>query len=268
MRVKQRVWGMGAIAALFAALLLGLWFGSGGQAQVPTPDPGSNPTANPVPANAGFSQSPSPIASAATDNYQYLPANPAAVNSSPVNSSAVDNLKGGAAPVAPIRTLPPAPPLVQKPLPLPLSSTYRDAAGRFQVGILQGYSVSPLADGVLVEAPTGNLAYTALLRPVIDPQGLAEPGLALPILVQTAQQTFQRGEAFQTGSVQVEPDGAAQIPWTGTLTIGGKAQPVQGKILARASPKGALLLLVIATQGAVEQVDGAIAALSTTLQAL
>ncbi len=254
MRGKQMIWGMGAIAVL----LVGLWFGSGGQAQVPTVDPATNP----MPPNAGFIQSPSPVASSATDNYQYMP------NPTGANSSAVDNLKGGAAPSAPLKTLPPAPPLVQKPLPLPLSGNYRDAAGRFQVGILEGYSVSPLADGVLIEAPSGNLAYTALLRPVIDPQGLAEPGLALPILVQTAQQVFQRGEGFQTGPVQTEPDGSAQIPWTGSLTIGGKAQPVQGKILVRATPKGALMLLVIATQAAVEQVDGAIATLNTTLQAL
>jgi hypothetical protein len=151
---------------------------------------------------------------------------------------------------------------------LPLGGEYRDPAGRFKIGILKDYKVSPLAGSVLIESPDGHLAYSVLTQtqPLNAAGGTASSDSES--LVRIATTLLQRGEGFQPGSPQLEAGGGITLNWTGTLTIGGNAQPVGGTILVRPSPRQILLLLITATQTGGERVPGAVAALSNSLQAL
>lgn len=157
---------------------------------------------------------------------------------------------------------PPALPQASQASPLPLGQPYRDPGGRFQVGVLQGYSVSPLAGSVLVEAPDGNLSYTVVAQAL-------PPGTPAPLtdvdLAQIAQTVFQRGEGFQPGIAQPTQNGLL-INWTGTLTIGGKTQPIGGVILARQTQGRIVLLLIAATQAGADRIPGALASLAGSLQ--
>lgn len=171
-------------------------------------------------------------------------------------------------------TLPPPPPVPTAPPastapPLPIEGYYQDTAGRFKVGILKGYKVSPLAGSVLVESPDGNLAYSVVAQsqPTGNPIGLV-PGSNSDSLARVATTVFQRGEGFQPGPPAPEAGGGVVINWTGTLTIGGNSQPVGGVILVRPDPKTILLLLVTATQAGAGQVPGAVSALASSLQSL
>jgi len=174
------------------------------------------------------------------------------------------------APNSPISPIPPAsvlPPASTVP-PLPLSGDYRDPSGRFRVGILTDFKVSPLAGSVLVEATDGNLAYSVVTQsqPSV-PIGLstADNGEGL---AKVATTVFQRGEGFQPGSPQLEAGGGVVINWTGSLTIGGNAQPMGGVILVRPSPKTIGLLLIAATQDGAGKVPAALSALASSLQIL
>ncbi|HEY9753467.1 MAG TPA: hypothetical protein V6C46_10985 [Coleofasciculaceae cyanobacterium] len=156
--------------------------------------------------------------------------------------------------------------------PFPLQpSPYQDPGGRFRVGILQGYSVSPLAGSVLIESPSGGLAYTvvAQAQPMnnpISPQFQTEGDIDL--LANAATAVFQRGEGFQPGPARLEAGGGIVMDWTGTLTIGGQSQPVGGVILVRSSLRSILIALIAATQAGGAQVPAATAALATSLEIL
>lgn len=165
-------------------------------------------------------------------------------------------------------TPPPPPPASTAP-PFPLVGEYSDPAGRFKVGLLKDYRVTPLAGSVLVESGSGNVAYAVVAQsqPVSNPIGLT-PGLNTQDLAQAATAVFFRGEGFQLGTAQPEAGGGAVINWTGSLTIAGKTQPLSGVILARPYPKTILLLLVAATQAGSDQVPGVVSALSNSLQPL
>jgi len=152
--------------------------------------------------------------------------------------------------------------------PLPVTNTYIDANARFRVGIVQGYRVSPLAGSVLIEAPDGVLAYTVVVQPVqrevFDQQPLDNFALA-----QVARTAFARGEGFSSSAIPVDlPTGGVQVNWSGSLTIAGQTQPVQGVILARQTGSDVLLLLIAAAQGGIEQIPNAVAALVDTFQPL
>lgn len=156
--------------------------------------------------------------------------------------------------------------------PLPLQpSPYQDPGGRFRVGILQGYSVSPLAGSVLIESPNGDLAYTvvAQAQPMNNPIGpqLQTEG-DIDLLANAATAVFQRGEAFQPGPARLEAGGGIVLDWTGTLTIGGQSQPVGGVILVRPSLRSILIALIAATQTGGTQVPAATAAIATSLEIL
>ncbi len=161
---------------------------------------------------------------------------------------------------------PPAPP-ASTAVPLPLGGDYQDPAGRFKIGILKDYKVSPLAGSVLVEAPDGRLAYSvvAQAQPATAPIGLSFDGNQEG-LARVATAVFQRGEGFQPGTPQIESGGGIVMNWTGTLTIGGTPQPVGGVVIVRPTPKQILLLLIAATQTGANQVPGAVSALASTLQ--
>lgn len=152
--------------------------------------------------------------------------------------------------------------------PLPVANTYIDANARFRVGIVQGYRVSPLAGSVLLEAPDGTLAYTVVVQPLqraaFDHQPLDNFALA-----QVAQAAFARGEGFTSTAIPVDlPTGGVQVNWSGTLTIAGQTQPVQGVILARQTGNEVLLLLIAGAQAGIAQVPNAVAALVDTFQPL
>jgi hypothetical protein len=129
------------------------------------------------------------------------------------------------------------------------------------VAILQDYTVTPIGDAVLLEAQDGQMAYTALARPtrgtLLNDEGLA----------QLAQATFQRGEGFQAGPSQ-PISGGIRLDWSGSLTIGGQTQPVNGAIVAKPAGEHALLLLIAATQSAADKIPNALSALADGFQSL
>jgi hypothetical protein len=168
-----------------------------------------------------------------------------------------------------VPTVPPVLPASTAP-PTPLQGNYRDPAGRFQVGVLKGYTVSPLAGSVLVEAADGNLAYAVVVQsqPTGAPVGLSPAGLENEMLLKIATTVFQRGEGFQPGEMRLETGRGVVINWTGNLTIAGKTQPVGGVILVRPSRRTILLLIITATQSGAKRLPGAISALANSLQTL
>jgi hypothetical protein len=173
-------------------------------------------------------------------------------------------------PVSPsIVPAPPAPPASTAP-PAELSSTYKDPAGRFKVGVLKDYKVSPMAGSVLVEAIDGNLAYSVVpqTQPLNNAIGLSAGYDNSESLAKVATAAFQRGEGFQPGPPQPEAGGGAIMNWTGALTIAGKTQFVGGVVLMRPSSKTILLLIVTATQAGADRIPAAVSALANSLEAL
>lgn len=162
------------------------------------------------------------------------------------------------APAAPASTAPPA----------QLGGTYSDPTGRFQVGVLRNYKVSPLSGSVLIESPDGNLAYTVVAQsqPLGNPIGLIAGYDNSESLAKIATAVFQRGEGFQPGPARPEAGGGAVMDWNGSLTIGGNSQPMRGVILVRPETENILLLLIAATQAAESQVPGALSALANSLE--
>ncbi|EKQ68303.1 hypothetical protein OsccyDRAFT_2830 [Leptolyngbyaceae cyanobacterium JSC-12] len=173
-------------------------------------------------------------------------------------------------PVTPSALPSPLAPPASDATPLPLGGTYQDSARRFKVGVLENYKVSPLAGSVLIESPDGSLAYTVVpqSQPLGNPIGLIAGYDNSESLAKIATTVFQRGEGFQPTPARPEAGGGAVMDWTGTLTIGGNAQPVRGVILVRPSAQTILLLLIAATQAGQDQIPGALSALATSLEAI
>ncbi|NET36681.1 MAG: hypothetical protein F6K19_32415 [Cyanothece sp. SIO1E1] len=246
-------------------------WGQPAQAQSPAP---SAPAARPSPAPAAAPSEAIPPSASPPSN--------TAETAAPSEPPTTDTSATPAAPPAAdaVAPPPPAPKPLASPPPevaptaeiatLPLSGDYLDPQARFQVGILDGYTTSSAANSPLFEAADGNLAYTVVVVPVIPDQPLIPVSDAA--LAQAAQDVFQRGEGFQATGFQLDPEGGIQISWTGSLTIGGKSQPMQGQILARqslkASNRNIFLLLVATTESGQEQVPAAIATLGNSLQLL
>lgn len=173
-------------------------------------------------------------------------------------------------PVAPSAIpAPPAPPASTAP-PLPVGSNYQDPAGRFKVGVLAGYRVTPLAGAVIIEAPDGRLAYSVIAKaqPLGNPIGLITGYDNSESLAKVAIAEFQRGEGFQPGPPRLESEGGAVLDWKGSLTIGNQAQPVSGTILVRPNPQTVLLLMVAATEAGQQQLPNALSALAASLEPL
>ncbi|MDY7021726.1 MAG: hypothetical protein SWJ54_10255 [Cyanobacteriota bacterium] len=163
---------------------------------------------------------------------------------------------------SPAPTPTPTPPPVPDVEPLPLSeSSYKDPQGRFQIGILEGYNVGFVGNFPLIESPDGSLAYTVVAKPRESSRVIPSASLA-----QIAIEAFERGEGFKPGSYQEIGTGSIRLPWTGTLKIGSKTQPIQGSIFTRQVDNNIFLLLVSATEAKASEVDAAIAALSDTLK--
>lgn len=238
---NRRIWLTGlALIALLAVLLLG-----NGTVLLPTGLP-----------TAGLS-----VAQAQT------PAAPAPTPT-PV---AAPGPAGGSAPVQPASapTASPAPaasPAPQPPTTLPINGTFQDPQKRFEIGILGPMTVSSAGGNPLFQQPDGNLAYTVAVVPLSPGTTNALPDVAL---LQAAEDTFGRGEGFQTTGFQAVEGGGLQISWLGRLSQGATPpKPVSGSILAKQQGNQIFLLLVAALEPNANQVQGAIATLAPTLKVL
>ncbi len=166
-------------------------------------------------------------------------------------------------PAAPATTSnPPATTLSAPTLPLS-EAPYKDPQGRFEIGILENYKVSAIADAPLIESPDGNLAYTVVVQRKITKESFTNEALA-----QMAINQFQRGEGFQPNQLKVLSPGEILIPWTGSLTIGKNKQPITGEILVRQNQDQIIILLVSATENAKDNIPSAIRTLSDSLKSL
>ncbi|MDX2241949.1 MAG: hypothetical protein NW224_14785 [Leptolyngbyaceae cyanobacterium bins.302] len=237
-RNRWLIWCLAALTVMLVAIwhqALPNWISPSAQAQSPRPT--TSPKSSPAPAVSPAPTAPVPIP--------------------PV-------------PVAPsVAPAPPAPPASTAP-PAELGSTYSDANGRFKVGVLKNYKVSPLSGSVLIESPDGNVAYTVVAQsqPLGNPIGLVAGYDNSEGLAKIATTVFQRGEGFQPSVARLEAGGGAVMDWAGNLTIGGNTQPVRGAILVRPATQNILLLLIAATQAGEAQVPGALSALAKSLEPL
>ena len=191
----------------------------------------------------------------------------------PIPGSRTDPPTPTPTPTTPPSTLPtPVPSLMPSLIipntasPLPIAGKHTDPAKRFEIGLLQGYQVTPLGDSVLIESPDGRLAYTVLSQ-TAGQLGLVSGSVTLDNLAQIARNALQRGEGFQAEAPQSIVNGI-QMNWTGQLTIGGRTQPVNGIILAKPGNNSVLLLTIAATEAGSADLSGAIAALGDSLQGL
>lgn len=259
---QKRLWLIGL--ALCTALTIGFWGRIpassallAAQAQTPSPTtvtpeatPASpSPTVTPeaTPASPSPTVTPEPVLS---------PPAPASSTSPPLPPPPPLPIPR----VTPAAPLSPSNALLSAP-PLPLGGNFEESRGQFQVGILSGYKVGSAGRYPLFEAPDGSLAYTVVVRLRATPQLLPPSAIA-----QIAIETFQQGEGFQPGEISTLSSGETVIPWTGRLTVGAQAQPMNGVILASQPQKDILLLLIAATEEGSQQIPGAVAALVDTLQ--
>lgn len=258
--------GLGLIAA--AAIALFPMLRSQVVAQSPPPPP-SVPNAAPSPSSSPTSSPGSPGSGAARPS----PTTPSLPSASPSPSPTSSPPASSPTPL-PSPPVPAPAPSASSAAPLPLAEgnqrDYTDPVGRFKIGLLKEYRVSPLAGSVLVEAPDGNLAYAVVAQsqPRDNPIGLIPSFLNTDALAQVATTVLQRGEAFQPGPSRTEAGGGIVLDWSGSLTIGGKTQPVGGVVLVRPTPKQILLLIITATEAGSDRIQGALAALADTLKPL
>lgn len=153
--------------------------------------------------------------------------------------------------------------------PLPIAGAHKDSAGRFQIGLLKGYRVSPLGDSILVEATDGRLAYTVVAQSAAQLGFLTGVALTPENLAQVVRNALGRGEGFQSELPQSIENGI-QMNWSGTLTIGGKLQPVKGVVIAKPAPtsNSIVMLTIAATDRGASELQSAIGALGESLQAI
>ncbi|MGG6238851.1 hypothetical protein ACQ4N7_09435 [Nodosilinea sp. AN01ver1] len=165
---------------------------------------------------------------------------------------------GGISPLALAQDNAP-PPALAPALPM-VSGSFEDPQGRFQIGILDGYSVSTVGATPLFQAADGSLAYTVAVAPLL-PNSSPEAAM-----VAAAESTFGAGEGFVAGDVQPIAGGGVRINWAGRLSQGAAPpQPITGKIFARQRDAQVYLLMVAATSTGEAQVADAINALGSTL---
>ncbi|MEC4895635.1 MAG: hypothetical protein SAL07_20845 [Oscillatoria sp. PMC 1051.18] len=146
---------------------------------------------------------------------------------------------------------------------LPLAGEpYLDPAQRFQVGIIEGFSVTSLAGSPLIESPDGNLAYTVVVRSRAFDNNLSDAALA-----QIAVDTFEQGEGFIPGEFQSIGDGVV-ISWAGSLTLRGNTQPISGLILSRQVPGNVLVMLISATEEGQDEVEAVLSTVANSLQSI
>jgi hypothetical protein len=144
-----------------------------------------------------------------------------------------------------------------------LSGTYDDPQNRFQVGIVDGFTVSTAGGAPLFQAPDGSLAYSVVVTPLDATAANPLPDVAL---LQATEVAFGKGEGFQTSSFQAMAGGGLQIDWTGRFTQGGgPPQPVAGKVLTKQQGEAIFMLMVAALESGQPLVLEAINSLADTL---
>jgi hypothetical protein len=253
MRIRMRAL-FGFVFILSAVVLIalnGIWQGAIAQNTVP-PSPPILPSPSP-------STSPDPSAPAIGAPIDPIPGSRTAppIPTPSVTPSALP---------APVPSLMPSLIIPNTAQPLPIAGKHTDPTKRFEIGLLQGYQVTPLGDSVLIESPDGRLAYTVLAQ-TAGQLGLLSGSVTLDNLAQIARNALQRGEGFQSEAPQSIVNGI-QMNWTGQLTIGGRTQPVNGIIMAKPGNNSVLLLTIAATEAGAADLPGAIAALGESLQGL
>lgn len=148
------------------------------------------------------------------------------------------------APVAPPPpTASPAGATSPTPAPTPTTELYKDPGDRFQLGVLEGYTQSVVAGIPLFESPTGDIAYTVLVRSRANTAKVNEAALA-----QIAIDALAQGEGFAPGSFEAIASGGATVPWAGQLTIKGPPQSMKGFLISRQVDNRILILAIAATQ--------------------
>jgi len=154
-------------------------------------------------------------------------------------------------------------PETEPPVNIPeVVNQYNDAMGRFKVGILDTYQVSSVGPTPLFEAPDGSIAYTVIALPAPD-------RVTDITLIQAATDLFQRGEGFQVVRTRSTTAGLS-LNWTGSLTIGGQTQPMQGSILVQQTEQTpdntVVALLIAATDAGAEQLPAVMDTLGQSLE--
>ncbi|MEM9505981.1 MAG: hypothetical protein AAGA01_18750 [Cyanobacteria bacterium P01_E01_bin.43] len=145
-----------------------------------------------------------------------------------------------------------------------ISGVYEDPQGNFQIGILDGVTVSSVSGSPLFQTADGSLAYGVVRIPLTSDGPVSDIGL-----VALAQQTLGNGEGFQTQSFIPVPEGGLQIPWSGRLSQGNAPpQPVSGTVLAKQQGATVYLLTIAALESAAPQVPQVLSTLSDTLTIL
>lgn len=258
---RHWLWGLGMVTALMIGLAGSVPHLPALMAQVPTTSPTPSVAATETPSPTASSPSTS---APTTASPTVAPTATASPTISPAPGTTPANLPQISLPGTGVV----APPAATAE-PLPLGSDYQDPGGKFRVGVLRDYQVTPIAGAVLIESPDGSLAYTVVAQsqPTGVPIGFAS-GVDSELLGKIATTVFQRGEGFRPGLPRPEAGGGVVIDWTGTLTLAGQPQPIGGMVLVRPQAQTILLLLVAATESASSQVPAAIAALDKTLQPL
>lgn len=145
-----------------------------------------------------------------------------------------------------------------------ISGTYEDPQGSFQVGILEGFSVSSVAGSPLFQNADGSLAYSVVRVPLTSANPLPDIGL-----VELARQVLDNGEGFQTQMFSSVAGGGLQIAWTGRLSQGGgPPKPLSGTILAKQQGEDVYFVVIAALATALPQVPPTVGVLSDTLTIL
>lgn len=152
--------------------------------------------------------------------------------------------------------------------PLTLGGSYDDPQGRYQIAILQGFSVNTYGGSPVFEAADGRLAYTVVTVPLAPESAEPVGTVTDATLAQAARETFGTGEGFQTTGFQQLDQGGIQISWLGSLSQQGVTQGMQGVILSRQGGNQIYLLAVAATPEGYDQIEPAIATLAPTLELL
>jgi hypothetical protein len=146
---------------------------------------------------------------------------------------------------------------------LALSGTYSDDGERYQIGLADGYQVTKAAGSPIFTAPDGALAYSVVVAPLSTDTPLADIAL-----VELVQDTFGRGEGFQTQTFG-PVEGGLQVNWNGNFTPAmPPSTPMTGAVVAQQRGTAAYLLMVAAQEQAADQVPTALSALLSSFQVL
>ena len=146
---------------------------------------------------------------------------------------------------------------------LALSGTYSDDGERYQIGLADGYQLDQAVGAPVFTAPDGALAYSVVVASLPTETPLADIAL-----VELVQDTFGRGEGFQTQTF-TPVEGGLQVNWTGNFTPAMPPSiPMVGAVVAQQRGTAVYLLMVAAQEQAADQVPTTLSALLSSFQVL